>query len=214
MKHLEFEKLLNGFESLEPPAAEAQAEARREISAHLQACAECAARAAGLESFFRYVQADKNAEVSQADTAALLNIFRPKRNVSDAAAGGRLRRGGTKIKTLLASLVFDDWQTVLHERLAFSTDSRQMLYRAGQVEVDLRLHFTGGNCRVSGQVFSECASSDAPANAELSSAETSEKVFLNDCGEFVFPALKEGIYNFRLDSGETTIEIENLSLVN
>jgi hypothetical protein len=196
MKHPEFEKLVKSFEGFESTAEE------REVSGHLRVCAECAARAAQLESFFRYVKADKNPEVSQADTAALLNIFRPKKKVSAAA-------GDSKIKRLLASLVFDDWQTVLQERLVFS-ESRQLLYRAEQFEIDLRLHFAGGSCQVSGQVFPDCASS---ASAELFSARTSEKVFLNDCGEFVFPALKEGIYNFRLDSGETTIEIENLSLV-
>jgi len=195
MKHLEFEKLVNKFEGLQSAADE------REVSAHLQACAKCAARAAKLESFFRYVSAGKNAEVSQSQTAALLNIFKPKRQIS-------VRRESL-VKRLLANLVFDDWQTALQERLAVS-DSRHLLYRAAQFEVDLRLHFAGGSCQVSGQVFPDCTLS---ANAELFSAETSEKVFLNDCGEFVFPPLKEGIYNFRLNSGETTIEIENLSLV-
>jgi hypothetical protein len=215
MKHLEFEKLVDGFEGFRLPLDDEKR--RREVSEHLRECEECAARAAKLEIFFRYVKADKNAEVSQADTAALLNIFKPKGKAA-AAASGR----GSKIKRLLASLMFDDWQMVLQERLNFS-DSRQLLYRAGEFEVDLRLDFavggngSGGSCQVSGQVFPDCGSSAVPAaSAELYSAAagaTGEKVFLNDCGEFVFPPLKEGIYNFRLSSGETTIEIENLSLV-
>jgi hypothetical protein len=196
MKHPEFEKLLSSFEGFRSRAEE------MEVAAHLQSCAECAALAAKLESFFRYVGADKNAKVSQADTAALLNIFRPKGKVSDPKI--------SPLKRLFANLVFDDWQTALQERLSVS-DSRHLLYRAGEFEVDLRLHFAGGSCQASGQVFPDCIPS---ATAELFSAETSEKVFLNDCGEFVFPALQEGIYNFRLCSGETTIEIENLSLVN
>lgn len=199
MKHLEFEKLVKRFEDFESQTEE------REVSEHLRACTECSALAAKLESFFRYVNADKNAKVSQAETAMLLNIFKPKKEVSAASRGSRIKR-------LFASLVFDDWQTALQERLAFS-DSRHLLYRAGQFEIDLRLHFAGGSCQASGQVFPDCTSPALLTSAELFSAETSEKVFLNDCGEFVFPALKEGIYNFRLDSGETTIEIENLSLV-
>jgi hypothetical protein len=196
MKHLKFEKLVNNFEGFESQAEE------REVSGHLRSCAECAAAAAKLESFFRYVNADKNAEVSQAGTARLLNIFRPKRKIS--------AEGGSPLRRLFAGLVFDDWQTVLQERLSVS-DSRHLLYRAGQFEIDLRLHFTGGGCQASGQVFPDCTAS---ACAELFSAETSEKVFLNDCGEFVFPPVREGIYNFRIDSGEAIIEIENLSLVN
>jgi hypothetical protein len=195
MKHLKFEKLVNNFEGSLSLAEE------QEVSGHLRACAECRALAAGLENFFRYANADKNREVSQADTARLLNIFKPRKIIS---AGGE-----STVKKLLAALVFDDWQMALQERLAMS-DSRHLLYRAEPFEVDLRLHFAGGSCQVSGQVFPDCASS---ATAEIFSAGTGEKVFLNDCGEFVFPPLKEGIYNFRINTGGTTIEIENLSLV-
>lgn len=196
MKHLKFEKLVNNFEGSLSLAEE------REVSGHLRACAECAGLAAKLENFFRYVSADKNREVSQADTARLLNIFKPRKIIS--------AEGESTVKKLLAALVFDDWQMALQERLAMS-DSRHLLYRAAPFEVDLRLHFAGGSCQVSGQVFPDCTSS---ATAEFFSAEASEKVFLNDCGEFVFPPLKEGIYNFRINTGGTTIEIENLSLVN
>lgn len=198
MKHIEFEKLVNNFEGLQSPAE------AREVTGHLRACFECAALNAKLENFFRYAGAGRNSEVSQADTARLLNIFKPKGEVSV--------KNESAFKRLLAGLIFDDWQTVLHERLAIS-DSRHLLYRAGQFEIDLRLHFTGGSCQVSGQVFPDCTL-PAAATAELFSAETSEKVFLNDCGEFVFPPLKEGAYNFRVNSGGTTVEIENLSLVN
>lgn len=196
MKHLKFEKLVNNFEGSLSLAEE------REVASHLRECGECGALAARLENFFRYASADKNASVSPADTARLLNIFKP-RNAPRAPSE-------SIIKKLLAALVFDDWQTALQERLAMS-DARHLLYRADQFEVDLRLHFSGGICQVSGQVFPDCASS---ATAEIFSAGTSEKIFLNDYGEFVFPPLKEGVYNFRLNSGGTTIEIENLSLVN
>jgi hypothetical protein len=196
MKHLKFEKLVNNFEGSLSLAEE------REVSDHLRACMECGALAAKLENFFRYASADKNREVSQAETARLLNIFQPRKT----ARG----EGESRIKKLLAALVFDDWQTALQERLAMA-DVRHLLYRAEPFEVDLRLNFSGGSCQVSGQVFPDCTLS---ATAEIFSAGTSEKIFLNDYGEFVFPPLKEGVYNFRLNSGETVIEIENLSLVN
>jgi hypothetical protein len=200
MKHIEFEKLLRGFEGLRSPAEE------REEAEHLRSCAECARLAAGAESFFRYVKAVKSAEVPQADTARLLNIFQPKKLVSAEKE--------SKLKKLLASLVFDDWlETDLpQERLAVS-DSRHLLYRAGEFEVELRISFAAdGKCQVSGQVFPDCSAPEA--TAEFRSAETSETVFLNDYGEFVFSFLNEGIYDFRIDSGETIIEIEAVSLVN
>jgi hypothetical protein len=197
MKHLEFEKLVKNFEGLLPLAEE------QKISGHLRKCAECAALAAKLESFFDYVQkSGQNEQVSQADTARLLNIFKPPKVVSPPPSFGQ---------RLLAGLVFDDWQTALGERFA-AADSRNLLYRAGEFEIDLRLLFTGGKCLLSGQVFPACRQ---PASAEIFSGEVvREKVFLNDYCEFVFPPLKEGIYSFRFESGGNIIEIENLSLIN
>ncbi|HSK70481.1 MAG TPA: hypothetical protein VK892_02210 [Pyrinomonadaceae bacterium] len=196
MKHIEFEKLVNNFENRLSLAE------REEVSEHLRVCAECAASAAKLEDFFSYVQADKDAQVSQADTARLLNIFKPGKTVS----AERESFG----KRLLASLVFDDWRTAVQERFA-ATDSRNLLYRAGRFEIDLRLQFTGDKCQVSGQIFPDCSQ---PTAAEIFSEETSEKAFLNNYCEFVFPPLKAGIYNFRINSDGEIIEIENLPLFN
>lgn len=198
MKHPEFEKLVKSFEGLLPMSEE------QEISSHLRVCAVCGAQARKLESFFGYVNAGKTEPVSQADTARLLNVFKqPEKSISSS-------EGETFVERLLASLVFDDWQTALSERFV-ADDSRHLLYRAGEFEIDLRLHFAGGKCLVSGQVFPDCGKR---ASAEIFSETTSEKVFLNDYCEFVFPPVGEGIYDFRIDSNGKLIEIENLSLIN
>lgn len=197
MKHPEFEKLVRSFEGLLSISEE------QEISSHLRACALCGAQARKLESFFGYASADKHEPVSQADTARLLNIFRPEKSASSS-------ENESFVERLLANLVFDDWQTALGERFV-ADDSRQLLYRAGQFEIDLRLHFADGKCVVSGQVFPDCGKL---GSAEIFSETTSEKVFLNDYCEFVFPPFQEGIYNFRIDSSGKLIEIENLSLIN
>ncbi|MGC2238385.1 MAG: hypothetical protein WA584_19680 [Pyrinomonadaceae bacterium] len=197
MKHPEFEKLVKSFEGLLPMSEE------QEISSHLRVCALCGAQARKLESFFGYVNAGKTAPVSQADTARLLNVFkRPEKSISAT--------GESFVERLLAGLVFDDWQTALSERFV-ADDSRHLLYRAGQFEIDLRLHFADGKCRLSGQVFPDCGKQ---ASAEIFSENASEKVFLNDYCEFVFPPVAEGTYDFRIDSNGKLIEIENLSLIN
>ena len=199
MKHPEFEKLVRSFEGLLPVSEE------QEISSHLRVCALCGAQARKLESFFGYVNAGrKSVLVSQADTARLLNIFKqPERRISSA-------KGETFAERLFANLVFDDWQTALGERFV-ADDSRHLLYRAGEFEIDLRLHFADGRCRLSGQIFPDCGKL---GSAEIFSETTSEKVFLNDYCEFVFSPFPEGIYNFRIDSNGKLIEIENLSLIN
>ena len=196
MKHPEIEKLVKNFEGLLSLAE------RREVAEHLNVCAKCAELGAKLEDFFSYVNTFKNEQVSQADTAHLLNIFKPKKNAfsKDKFSG----------KRLIASLIFDDWLMTVNERFA-ANDTRHLLFKAEQFEVDLRIHFFGGKCRVSGQIFPDCRKS---ATVEIYSEETSEKIFLNNNCEFLFPPVPEGIYNFRISSGEIILEIENFSLFN
>lgn len=196
MKHIQFEKLANYFEGV------LSASDGQDVAGHLAGCAECAAQAQRLESFFSYVNNIKSEQVSQADTARLLNIFQPtKKPVRSAESFG---------KKLLAGLVFDDWQMAVNERFT-ATDTRNLLYSAGGVEIDLRLNFAGGKCQVSGQVFPDCGSR---AVAEIISETISEKAVLNESCEFVFPAVKEAVYTFRLTFDEQVVEIENFSLIN
>lgn len=194
MKHPEFEKLIGKFEN---SLAKDEAE---EISQHLFECEKCAAQARKLSDFYSYARAEKNEEVPQATTARLLNIFRAKK-----AFGAKRRRFSIK---LLAQLVFDDWETALSERYA-AADSRQLLFRADGFELDLRLNFYGGKCRLSGQVFPGCGES---ATVEIFSETTSETIALNEYCEFSFSPLAEGVYGVRFVFGENVVEIENLSL--
>ena len=195
MKHPEFEKLVKNFEGLLSLAE------KQEVAEHLDGCSECAALGEKLENFFSYVNTSLYEPVPQADTARFLNIFQPKKN--------RSAESQSLSERLFANLIFDDWQMALNERYA-ATDTRHLLYRAERFEIDFRLNFFGGKCQVSGQIFPDCGTA---ATAEIYSEETSEKIFLNDYCEFVFPHLKEGIYNFRVTIENKILEIENLSLV-
>lgn len=193
MKHAENETLIDYFEGL-MSADEAQ-----KIVAHLAECGECAMQAQKIENFFAYLKSSDYEEVPQATTANLLNIFVPPKRLEKASF----------IKKLLAVPVFDDWQIALNERFIFA-DRRQMLYRAEDFEIDLRLEFSGEKCQVSGQVFPDCEN----ALIEIFSTNSHEKVSLNNDCEFVFPAIENGIYNLRISLPQTIIDIENISLLN
>ena len=197
LEHIEFEQLVRraggGLSEIE----------RRKTTAHLSVCADCAAQLRKLENFFAYSMQENFAPVPQATTARLLNVYqpkKPKKNHARASFGQRV----------LGTLIFDDWlpEFVLHERLAFS-DTRQFLYHASDYDVDLRVNFSGGGCRVTGQIFPDCAS----GQIEISSNKISEKVFLNQYCEFVFPVLEEGVYNLRIELENITIQISDVSLV-
>ena len=193
MKHTEFETLIKYFEG-KLSAAEAV-----KISEHLRDCPTCAAESRQLENFLGYVQTREYEQVSQAVTANLLNIYKPKKTAA---------KGESFVKKLVATLAFDDWQTVLSERFMMS-NTRQLLYHTDDFDIDLRLNFTGEKCQVSGQILPDCED----ATAEIFSEESSEKVALNQDCEFVFPPVKNGIYGLRINSADTVIEIRDVSLL-
>ena len=193
MKHLKFEKLIEFFENSQPP------DEARKISLHLKNCAECAGQMRRLENFFSYAPPTASEEVSQAATARLLNIFQPKKN-SPARE--------SVVSKLFGRLIFDDWQTATSERLAFS-DTRQMLFRAGEFDVDLRFDLSGEKCLIAGQIFSDENLSGGAV--EVSSAEKTWIASLNEFGEFVFPPLPAGNFTFRISVAETVFEIADVS---
>ncbi|MEZ5428886.1 MAG: hypothetical protein R2747_21755 [Pyrinomonadaceae bacterium] len=194
MRHIEFRKLVENFEG-SPSETE-----NRLLSAHLAECAECAARFKKLEDFFKYARAGRRDEQAGHNlTARLLNIFQPKKK-----AAGK----SSFVRKLLANLVFDDWQMALNERL-LAADTRQLLFRAEDYEIDLRLNFAGDKCVVSGQVFPDCQS----GTAELLSADLSRQtVFNRDC-EFIFPPVKQGLYQLMIKVDGVLIETGEFSLL-
>jgi len=193
MKHIEFEALIQYLEGSFSAADS------REISAHLKICPSCSDESKRLEDFFGYASSSQFESVPQAVTANLLNIYKPLRTAPKKVFS---------VRKLLANLVFDDWQTALNERFVLS-DSRQMLYRAGHFDIDLRFNFAGEKCQVSGQVFPDCQN----GSAEILSDSAREKVSLNQDCEFVFPPLKNGIYDLLIDIDGIVVEIRKISLL-
>lgn len=194
MKHIEFDKLIEFFEDSQ------SANEAREISIHLELCADCADQMRRLESFFSYAPPTADEEVSQATTARLLNVFQPK-NTAPARE--------SILSKLFGKLIFDDWQTATNERFVFS-DNRQMLFRAGEFDVDLRFDLSGEKCLIAGQIFSDADLTDG--KIEVFFAEESMTTSLNEFGEFNFSPLAADEFNFKISVAETVFEIERISV--
>jgi hypothetical protein len=194
MKHPPFAKLLNKFED---SLSEIESQ---EIAEHLAACAECNMQAQKLSNFVNYAESAKFESVPQNITANLLNTFQPARKP--------VQEQESIVKRLFASLVFDDWQTALNERYVYS-DNRQMLYKAGDFEIDLRLSFSGDKCQVSGQIFPECFE----GTIEIAAAGLSESTGFNESCEFSLPPVANGVYELRLKIDDKLIAIQDFSLM-
>lgn len=192
MKHLTFEKLVDKFEGR---LGTAEAEL---VTSHLNECSACNADHRKLEDFFGYIGDKPSEEVPQAATARILNIYqRTPKNDSPKES----------LMSRLGVLVFDDWTTALNERFA-GMDSRQMLFRADDIDIDLRIEFVGDKCIVTGQVFPHCPI----AEVILRSQDTSVNVKLNDLGEFSFDPVKTGEYSLRIKNDEVDLVIDTIPL--
>lgn len=192
MKHVEIETLINKFEG------RLDASDEHEIAAHIADCSECAAESAKLADFFAYAEGHKTNDVPQAVTARILNIY--QRNPVPQS-------NKTSIGSSIASLIFDDWQLALNERYS-GLDTRQLLYRAGDFEIDLRLELVGDMCRLTGQLF--------PAHdgvtVMLSSDDLTATASLTEFGEFTFDLVPQGDYDVRITINNNVLNIENIPL--
>ena len=192
MKHIEFEKLIGRFEET-LAAGEAVA-----VNTHLEECGACSIEAKKLAEFFAYKEPAATETVSQAVTAHLLNIYQPGKFRSATQSTAPPSR---------FTLIFDDWQTAMNERFR-GTFKRQILYNAGDYDLDLRMTFDDNTCILAGQVLP-----DVPGGVvELSGGGAVHSADLNERSEFQFPSVPQGVYSLRLRFKGADLLIESVPL--
>jgi len=196
--HLTFERLADLAEGRLTAAETTSARA------HLEGCAACAGQAAELERLTGLMRADTSEDAPRDLIFNAVQMFRAR--PFEAETPGLLRR-------LVASLSFDSGARNPAFGLrsgATAAASRQLLFSAGDTDVDLRLAPSGEGWSVSGQVLGVCAAGRvelfAGGEAPAASAD------LNDLCEFTLPTVAAGTYTLRLTLGDAEIEVPGLSL--
>lgn len=206
-RHTPFERLADLAEG-RLSAAE-----RDEVRAHLAGCRRCAARAAQIERVTHLMHTDAGEDAPAAALANVLRMFRPH-----AAAARAAQDGPSLVRRLLAALTFDSARLAPAHgvRAGAGASARQLLFNAGDVDVDLRLSQGGEGWTVTGQVLGRC---EAGGRAELLSlgregeGQTAAHAGMNEQCEFALPAVAAGDYALRLRLGDDLeVEIPELSL--
>lgn len=192
MKHIEFSKLIERHEGQLDPHEES------EIAHHIAACTTCKGEESKLAAFVSYAEIRATEEVPQAVSARLLNIY-DRRPIPDRKIVPKVIGTGF--------LVFDDWATALNERYS-GMDTRQMLFKVGEYEVDLRIEFVGDNCRLTGQIFPGVQDGviDVTSKDVLRSGE------IDDSGGFDLGIVPRGSYDIRIATATEILLIEKLLL--
>lgn len=175
-----------------------------EERAHLADCKNCSAQAAQLGHLTALMRADASEDAPPELVASVVRMFRGRHvHVEERSL---LRR-------LVAALTFDSssLQPAFGVRSGQAAPARQMLFSAGDLDVDLRLAPGGEGWTVSGQVLGPCKGGEV----ELVDAKgsTAARATLNELCEFtLLPPTADGTYALRLRLDGTEVEIPELSL--
>ncbi|HEX8772685.1 MAG TPA: hypothetical protein VF735_03700 [Pyrinomonadaceae bacterium] len=194
-RHISFEKLADMAENRLPD------EERAASLSHVAACAHCTSRLSELEQLINLMLTDR-AEDAPRDVRA------------DAVALFGVRGASTKpsvAQRLIAALSFDSARlSAAHGLRSGQPQARQLLYSAGENDLDLRIRPGGAEWFVSGQVLGQCEGGQVELQDEGGAA--AAVVALNDLCEFALPPVPTGRYTLRLRLTDTEVEVPNLEL--
>ena len=197
-RHIPFARLADLAEGRLSPEETAAARA------HLADCTNCSAQAAQLGHLTALMRADTSGDAPAELVASVVRMFRARR--ARAEEPGPLRR-------LVAALTFDSssLRPAFGVRSGQAAPARQMLFSAGDLDVDLRLAPGGEGWTVSGQVLGPCRGGEV--EAVTAGGSVAARAALNDLCEFtLLPPVAGGTYTLRLRLDGTEVEIPELTL--
>ena len=195
MRHLSVENIMTYIDGqtllAEKPAVEQ----------HLSSCSDCSELRQELHSLVSHLQRDSACEPPSDLVKWGVELFQP---VMQPAAGGRIRK-------IIAALVFDTFeQPALAGVRRVGAPPRQLLFRAGDVDVDVKIEAMEANDRITlvGQVLSSGAKffDNTPVKLE-SHGIVRYKTRTNLVGEFSFDEVPKDTYHLSVDLPEGQITL-------
>ena len=194
MRHITVESLINHIENKADTPELAAADL------HLNECAQCQSNAGEFTELLRFLNTDKinepPAELLQWGTQLFQPVFRPA-------------EGKTSRVLNIAKLVFDSFEQPSPVGIrSVGTAPRQLLFRAGKVDVDVRIESGDDRVSLAGQVVSESERffENTPVRLE-SHGVVRYKTQTNPVGEFLFDEVPHDTYHLSVDlpDGQVTL---------
>lgn len=182
---------------------------QEEASAHLASCAQCAGELSRLQQVIGLMRTDASEDAPHNALAHALNLFDARRR----AATPESRSGKSVVGRVLAALSFDSTQNAPAYGLRSAhAAARQLLFSAGDNDLDLRIAPSGDEWTLSGQVLGACTGGEI--ELEDAAGAIVAVASLNDACEFRLHAVPTGVYTLRLRLGESVVEVPALELRN
>ena len=197
MRHLSTENLMEYVDG------QATSESKTTVESHLSKCSDCLELKQELEQFILQLQADAAFEPPAELVQWGVNLFQPMLQPKEAVGG--------KIRRFVASLVFDTFdEPMLAGVRRVGAPPRQLLFRAGDVDVDVKIESMEANDRISlvGQVLSNTEKFFDNTPVKLESHGTVRyKTMTNFVGEFAFDEVPKDTYHLSVDLPEGQITL-------
>lgn len=201
MRHLSTETILQYLEAraeTEPP--DEAREKFREAEAHLGRCERCREQADGLRTLVGFLDEDRRNEPDPTSLDQSLKLFQPVFRPG--------RESGARRILQIARCVFDSYSRPAEGVRDAGVLPRQLLYRAGGVDVDLWIEAVGGRTSLVGQLLSEADSFPAATEVRLEAAgEVRSRTSTNALGEFSFEDLPPEAFHLALDLPEGELRL-------
>jgi anti-sigma factor RsiW len=193
MRHLTIETILEQIDG------EAGADARREIDEHVKVCVRCRDELAEVSEMVGFLREDSQNEPPAEALAWSVSLFQPV-IVPEPRPSGHLFR--------IARCVFDSYESAVGGVRAAAAPPRQLLYRAGAVDVDLRFESAEGRTSLTGQILSGGGSFPEPTRVRLESGgQVRQTTSTNAIGEFSFEAVPDEACHLALDLPEGELRL-------
>ena len=197
MRHINAENLMEYIDGRGAVSSKAT------VEEHLSECSDCLQLKSELEQFLFQLHADSSfeppAELVQWGVSLFQPLLQPTKTV------------GGKIRKFVASLVFDTFdEPVLAGVRRVGVPPRQLLFRAGDVDVDVKIESMEANDRISlvGQVLSNTEKFFDNTPVKLESHGTVRyKTMTNFVGEFAFDEVPKDTYHLSVDLPEGQITL-------
>jgi len=178
-------------------------ESKTSISSHLTECSDCLEVHQELQKFIFKLTSDSSFEPPADVLQWGVSLFQPMLQPQETV-GGKARR-------IIASLIFDTFDApMLAGVRRVGSAPRQLLFRAGDIDIDLKIESADATDRISlvGQVLSsgERFFDNTPVKLE-SHGMVRYKALTNAVGEFAFDEVPKDTYHLSVDLPEGQITL-------
>jgi hypothetical protein len=195
------------FKTLADMAAESfGGEERAAAQSHISGCSRCATQLDRLAETVNLMRTDSAEDAPPETIARAVNLFRLRSAVAQPSAEAQ----PSLVRRVLAALSFDSMQIApAYGVRSGVAAARQLLYSAGEHDLDLRVTSKDESWVVAGQVLGEgCTGGEVL----LQGASGHAIATLNEQCEFALPPVPSGSYTLRVRFNEVEVEVPGLEL--